>query len=183
MQNPVWAFIFRSKSDQQSLADLLSTLPIFEGLSRSQLKLIMRLLHERNYAKGETVFNEAEPGAGLYIIESGSVVITKQVEGAEPVSLAEFVKGNFFGELALIEEIPRSATASALESTKLLAFPKPDLDGLIDRQPQLAVKILYNLSRLVAQRLIQANENFGKLQEMAATDTATDKPDDRSVDG
>jgi len=164
MQNPVWAYIFKSKNDRQSLADLLSTLPIFEGLSRSQLKQIQRILHARSYVKDETVFNETEPGAGLYIIESGRVAIFKQVEDGDPIKLAEFVKGNFFGELALIEEIPRSATATALEATRLLAFPKPDLDRLIDRQPQLAVKILYNLSRLVAQRLIETNENIGRMQ-------------------
>lgn len=171
MQNPVWAFIFPSRNEKQSLEDLLSSLPIFDGLSRGQLKLIMRILHERKYLKDETVFNETEPGAGLYIIESGRVVISKQVKGADPIALAEFVKGNFFGELALIEEIPRSATATAWEATTLLAFPKPDLDHLIDRQPQLAVKILYNLSRLVAQRLIQTNENIGRLRETDVSDS------------
>ena len=170
MQNPVWAFIFRSKDDKQSLADLLSTLPIFEGLSRGQLRQIQRILHARTYLKDETVFNETEPGAGMYIIESGRVAVYKQVEDGDPIVLAEFVKGNFFGELALIEEIPRSATARALEPTKLLAFPKPDLGRLIDRQPQLAVKILYNLSRLVAQRLIQTNENIGRIQEPSGAD-------------
>lgn len=174
MQNPVWAFIFRSKNDQQTLADLLATLPIFEGLSRGQLKYIQRLLHTRTYIKNETIFNETEPGAGLYIIESGSVAISKQPEEGDPIKLAEFVTGNFFGELALIEEIPRSATAIALEQTKLLAFPKPDLDRLIERQPQLAVKILYNLSRLVAQRLIQTNENIGRLQEGDRPDGTAD---------
>jgi len=165
MQNPVWAYIFRSKSDQRSLADLLATLPIFEGLPRGQLKQVQRILHARSYLQDETVFNETEPGAGLYIIESGRVAISKRMNDGESIVLAEFVEGNFFGELALIEEIPRSATATALEATKLLAFPKPDLDRLMDRQPQLAVKILYNLSRLVAQRLIQTNENIGRLQE------------------
>ncbi len=172
MQNPVWAYIFKSKDDQQSLMELLSTLPIFEGLSRGQLKQVQRILHARKYLKDETVFNESEPGAGLYIIESGRVAVFKQVEGGEPIKLAEFVQGNFFGELALIEEVPRSATATALEATELLAFPKPDLDRLIDRQPQLAVKILYNLSRLVAQRLIHTNENIGRLQESLRADGA-----------
>ena len=119
---------------------------------------------------GEKTSTEWEPGAGLYIIKSGRVAISKQIQHASPVQLAEFVAGNFFGELALIEEIPRSATAKAVENTKLLAFPKPDLDRLIERQPQLAVKILYNLSRLVAQRLILANQNVGRLQADAETE-------------
>ena len=172
MQNPVWAYIFRPNKEERSLADLLSKLPVFDGLSRGQLKQIMRILHERTYVDGETIFNEAEPGAGLYIIESGRVAISKQIRDGSPVALAEFVAGNFFGELALIEEIPRSATAKAVEKTNLLAFPKPDLDRLIERQPQLAVKVLYNLSRLVAQRLILANNNIGRLQEGLASETS-----------
>ena len=79
--------------------------------------------------------------------------------------LAEFVAGNFFGELALIDEIPRSATATVVESGTLLAFPTPDLDRLVARQPQLAVLILKNLARLVARRLLQANRNFESIQD------------------
>ncbi len=170
MQNSIWAYFFRSKKNERSLPDFLSELPIFEGLSGGQLKQVSRILHERTYAKGETVFNEAEPGAGLYIIESGRVAITKHIEGGEPSVLAEIEEGSFFGELALIDEIPRTATAIAFEETVLLAFPKPDLDRLVSRQPQLAVKILYNLSRLVAKRMIHANENLRKLQETIAAD-------------
>lgn len=168
MQNPVWSYIFRSKRDEKSLPELLSALPIFENLSGAQLRFVTRILHERTYRKGEVIFNESEPGAGLYIIVSGRVAISKLIEGSEPALLAEFQEGNFFGELALIEEVPRSATAVAAEKTELLAFPKPDLDRLIERQPQLAVKILYNLSRLIAQRLLQANANIGELQERLA---------------
>jgi CRP/FNR family transcriptional regulator, cyclic AMP receptor protein len=170
MQNPVWSYFFRSKTDERSLPDLLLALPIFEGLSRNQIKMVARILHERTYRKGETVFNESEPGAGLYIIVSGKVAVTKHIEGGTPALLAEFGQGNFFGELALIEEIPRSAAAITSEETVLLAFPKPDLDRLVERQPQLAVKILYNLSRLIAQRLLLANANLGELQEQLAGD-------------
>lgn len=163
IRNPVWSFIFSRKSEVPTQEDLLAELPIFEGMGRRRLKTVSRLLHTRSYAAGETVFNETEPGAGLYIIIEGRITVTKDLSGAEPMVLAEFVSGNFFGELALIDEIPRTATATALESSTLLAFPKPDLDRLIDRQPQTAVIILKNLSRLVAQRLIEANRNFERL--------------------
>lgn len=133
--------------------------------------MVMRNLHQRKYRKDETVFNESEPGAGLYIIESGRVQIAKHIEGAAPAILAEFGPGNFFGEIALIEEVSRSATAITTEETVLLALPKPDLDRLIERQPQLAVKILYNLSRLIVQRLLLANANLGELQEQLAAES------------
>ena len=165
VRNPIWSYIFSSKRDEPTLVDLLDGLPIFEGLSRTQLKTVSRVLHERAYGEGEMVFNEREPGAGLYIIKSGRVAVTKHIEGGEPMLLAEFVAGNFFGELALIDEIPRSATATVVESGTLLAFPTPDLDRLVARQPQLAVLILKNLARLVARRLLQANRNFESIQD------------------
>ena len=131
MQNPLWSYIFKGKPDERSLNELLSAIPIFEGLSKSNVRQVARVLHERQYAKGETVFNESEPGAGLYIIRSGRVEILKTIERSAPIRLAEFVEGNFFGELALIDELPRTAAAVAVEPTSLLAFPKPDLDRLI----------------------------------------------------
>ena len=166
MENPMWAYIFKPRNTERSLPDLLSDLPIFDELGRGELKQIARMLHQRAYGKNETVFNESEPGAGLYIVESGRVAITKPVENAAPVVLAEIEAGNFFGELALIDEIPRSATAIAVEETSLLALPKPDLDRLINRQPRLAVKVLLNLSRLITQRLVDANEKLRSIQEI-----------------
>ena len=165
VRNPIWSYIFKSKRDEPTLVDLLGGLLIFEGLSRGQLKTVSRVLHERAYGEGEMVFNEKEPGAGLYIIKTGRVAVTKHMERGEPMVLAEFVAGNFFGELALIDEIPRSATATVVEPGILLAFPTPDLDRLVARQPQLAVLILKNLARLVARRLLQANRNFEAIQD------------------
>ena len=169
MDNPLWSYIFRPSKDKRSLLELLKTLPIFENLSTSQLRQVSRSLHERRYREGEAVFQQTDPGAGLYIIQSGRISISRVVEGRQPMELAVYVEGNFFGELALLDEMPRSATATAIEPTELLAFPKPDLDHMVDRNPQLAVKILLNVSRLIAKRLIRANENLESL--LARTET------------
>ncbi len=164
MEHPLWGYIFGPPKEKQTLMELLSELPIFQKLSGNELNQIARVLHERHYAAGELVFNEGEPGAGLYVVKKGEVVITKNVENGDPLALATIHARNFFGELALLDEIPRSASAHAHTDSILLAFSKPDLENLMSRNPKLALKIMTNLSRLVCQRLIKANENMEALQ-------------------
>jgi CRP-like cAMP-binding protein len=147
------------------LHELLTELPVFEGLSDHELVQIGKLLHRRTYAQDELVFNENEPGAGMYIISRGTVVITKETKTGEQLYLATIEARSFFGEIALLDEIPRSASAHAGTRTELFAFCKPDLEKLIERNPRLGVKILYNISRMICRRLLVANDNVEELQE------------------
>lgn len=164
MESPLWSYIFGPPKEKRSLFELLRELPIFEGLSNNELAQVARVLHERHYAADELVFNEGEPGAGLYVIQSGEIVITKDITDGTTLELATIHARNFFGELALLDEIPRSASAHARTDSVLLAFSKPDLENMVSRNPKLALKIMTNLSRLVCQRLIKANDNMEKLQ-------------------
>jgi CRP/FNR family cyclic AMP-dependent transcriptional regulator len=136
MDNPLWSPV-RFSSGQNDLLMVLGRLPVFEGLSRNELRLVERMLHERRYKKGETVFNEDEPGAGMYIIISGEVGITRKMDDGKELSLAIVKEHNFFGELALLDEIPRSATAKAISEAVLFAFSKPSLETVCRRNPRL----------------------------------------------
>jgi CRP/FNR family transcriptional regulator, cyclic AMP receptor protein len=164
MENPVWSFINLPKK-KENVLDVLAVLPAFDGLSRNELKLVERMLHERRYKKGEIVFNEGEPGAGMYIVIAGEVEILRKMNTGSDVSLAVVKEHSFFGELALLDEIPRSASAVAISDSILFGFSKPSLEGLCSRNPRLGIKILSNLSRLVCKRLVKSNEAMEKLQE------------------
>jgi CRP/FNR family transcriptional regulator, cyclic AMP receptor protein len=164
MENPVWSFINLPKK-KEDVIDVLAMLPAFDGLSRNELKLVERMLHERRYKKGEIVFNEGEPGAGMYIVITGKVEILRKIKSGSDVSLAIIKEQSFFGELALLDEIPRSASAVAISDSVLFGFSKPSLEGLCSRNPRLGIKILSNLSRLVCKRLVKSNEAMEKLQD------------------
>jgi CRP/FNR family transcriptional regulator, cyclic AMP receptor protein len=164
MENPVWSFINLPKKNENIL-DVLAVLPAFDGLSRNELKLVERMLHERRYKKGEIVFNEDEPGAGMYIVIAGGIEILRKMNRGGDASLAIIKEHSFFGELALLDEIPRSASAVAITDSVLFGFSKPSLEGLCSRNPRLGIKILSNLSRLVCKRLVKSNEAMEKLQE------------------
>jgi len=161
--NFVWGNIFSPKKNSLSQVDLIKTLPPFLGLSHRDFVTIERVVHERNYVQGETVFDEGNIGAGLYVIKEGEVLIEK-VGGEKPVLLATLHPGDFFGEIALIDEVPRTARASVSKKSVLLAFCKPDLEMLRGRNPSVALTIVTNISKLIAQRLSMTNDKLEILQ-------------------
>jgi CRP/FNR family transcriptional regulator, cyclic AMP receptor protein len=141
--------------------DTLRAIPIFSDLSRRELAAVERILHMREYAAGEIIFRQDEPGLGMYIIESGTVGI--YAEGA-PENMTELNDGEFFGELPLLDGGERSATAIAKSHCRVFGFFRPDLLSLIERDPQLGVKIVLSLSSIISQRLRGANERVHQLQ-------------------
>lgn len=164
MDNPVWSCFFRPPREKTENIELMKDLPVFDSLTTGELIQIERVLHERHYGPGEVVFNEGEPGAGLYIIKKGAIEITKKIAGGDAIQLAIIPERSFFGELALLDETPRSASALALTQSTLYGFSKPDLEHLLERNQRLGVKIILNLSKLVTRRLIKSNENLEVVQ-------------------
>ncbi|MBN1307054.1 MAG: cyclic nucleotide-binding domain-containing protein [Chitinispirillaceae bacterium] len=143
---------------------LMKELPVFDTLTNGELVQIERVLHERHYAPGEVVFNEGEPGAGLYIIKKGEISIRKKIAGGNDLQLAVIPERSFFGELALLDEMPRSASAIVVTPAILYGFSKPDLEHLLERNQRLGIKIILNLSKLVSRRLVKSNENLEQVQ-------------------
>ena len=157
--DPVWGNIFESDSEEkdenEAISEVLKKIPIFEGLSRRELGGLTRILYQRSYQAGEKVFHQSDPGLGMYIIVHGTVAIM-----GEPLlePLAELHDGDFFGELALLDELPRSATALAKTPASILGFFRPELFGLIERHPRLGVKIVLRLAKIIGRRLRATDE-------------------------
>lgn len=161
----LWSNVFRKRrggADGAQVIDILKRIPVFEDLNRRELAAIERILHRRSYRKEEVIFHEGDPGVGMYIIETGSVQILSSNGG--PV-LADLTEGEFFGELALLDESPRSATAIARAECQILGFFQPDLFGLIERNPRLGVKIVLRLARSIGERLRRANDQLQTLDQ------------------
>jgi CRP-like cAMP-binding protein len=161
-----WGNIFTANKTKDTL-NILKNIPVFEELKPLELNKLTKILHHREYMQNEIVFREKEPGAGMYIVKSGQIKIILNSLKGEECELARLEKGDFFGEIALIDESPRSATAVALEETELLCFFRADLVNLIDRDPVLSSKILLHLASIVGQRLRQTNKELKRLQNHA----------------
>jgi CRP-like cAMP-binding protein len=146
MIDSFWGNIFRRQDQEtESIRKTLRKIPIFQGLSKNELKAVERILHRREYKADET-------GKVQVFFEP-----TQQV-------IAELHDGDFFGELALLDDSPRSATVIARIDCKMLGFFKPDLLDLIQRNPRLGTKIILQLSTVIGRRLTKSNEQVQALQ-------------------
>ncbi len=137
------------------IADVLTRVPIFANLSKRELLSIDRILHRREYLPDEIIFRQGEPGMGMYVVQHGRVAIITEPQNQQ---LYEMQEGDFFGEVALLDEGPRSATAIARTSCTLLGFFQPDLFDLINRNPRLGVKVVLSVAKHVGVRLRQADD-------------------------
>ncbi|MDZ7265143.1 MAG: cyclic nucleotide-binding domain-containing protein [candidate division KSB1 bacterium] len=166
MANSYWNNIFEKNGKHQlSLDNILRKVPIFSELKKGELREFRRLVHNRYFKKNEVVFYEGEPGVGMYIIETGMVGIYKEVNNQIKEELAILRPGEFFGEMALLDESPRSATAIALENSQILGLFRPDLFDLIYRKPRLGNKILLKLAQMIAERLRLSNAELYELKQ------------------
>jgi len=157
----LWGNIFRDRNENcRDAYLLLKQLPLFAELSKGELREVERLVHRRLYKDGEVIFWEGEPGVGIYIVQQGEVGIYKEYAKAGQKELALLGPGDFFGEMALLEDDCRSATAVARGETCLFGLIHPDLFDLIDRKPQLGVKLLSTLANMLARRLRLTNQDL-----------------------
>ena len=155
--DPFWSNVFRRGPRQENeLYDLLGKVPIFADLSRREFEKIEGILHRRNYGVDEYIVKEGDMGVGMYVVLSGEVDIVQKSDTGE-VTLATFGPGDFFGDQALLEESPRTASAIARESCRTVGFFRPDLLELIERNPHLGLKIIMRLSQMISVRLRQTN--------------------------
>ncbi len=112
----------------------------------------------RSYADGELVFAEGDPGRELYIIQEGAVVIRKRTEVGD-VDLVHFERGAFFGDMALLQAIPRVASAYAQGATKLLVLQPGGFLLKLRRDPTLAFEMIQQLSyrvKVTSEKFLEA---------------------------
>jgi CRP/FNR family transcriptional regulator, cyclic AMP receptor protein len=160
-----WGHIRRSNRDSQDTdkVKFLKKIPFFESLKKNQLELVSQVIYERNYSESEYIFEWGQPGAALFIIQSGEVIV--EIPGKESsgsTQLAVLSKYSFFGELALLDEAPRSASARALVNTRVLALFRKDLDQLTETSPDITSRIYKALASIVGHRLKATNELIEK---------------------
>ena len=131
----------------------LRSLEIFRELRNRELGYLVQSLHSRTYREGEVIFVEGDIGRALFILESGAVELTRPAPGGKSVVLYQLKPGDFFGEMALLESLPRTATATATEKTHLHLLYKSKLDALLHAEPRIGVNIMSHLARLLSARL------------------------------
>jgi len=153
----LFANLFRRVKREDALASLLPDIPLFGGFSRREFREIEAILKKRTTDPGEAIFQQGQSGVGLYILISGAVEISQGDETGSRITLTRVAPGCLFGEMALLDDAPRTASAVATEASELAVFYRSDLLNLAEQRPQLGVKIVMHLSQIVADRLRRTN--------------------------
>ena len=119
--------------------EILKNVPIFSGLDRRHLKRLSKLMVERRFGAGDVIIKESDQAAGFFVITSGKVEAVRGADGDRPEVLTTLGPGDFFGEMALFEGFPRSATVRAVEDTECLAMTRWDFMAELKNHPEIAV--------------------------------------------
>ena len=135
--------------------------PLFRGLSEEALGTLTVNLRALDYSIGNIVITEGTLGDTLYIIAEGSVEVIKNLDGPNEMILDTLKKGEIFGEMSIIESVPRSASIRALEEpTKVFALHKSDLHRLFKTSPSQFSLLILNISRDLCRRLRKVDELY-----------------------
>lgn len=121
----------------------------FAGLLNEELHALQHTAKLRRFPAGQTIFRAGDPGDGFYLVEVGRVVISAAIGGSESRPLATVGPGEFFGEMALLDDAPRSATATAEEETRAYCIGREELLALLERRPHLALHLIREFSHRV----------------------------------
>jgi CRP-like cAMP-binding protein len=144
----------------------LRKIPLFSGVGDDDLDEVAGHLIERRFPKGATIVEEGTPGDYMYVIREGRVKVTKLSEDGREKILQMLGEGAFFGEMALLDQAPRSATVKTLAPVRLLALSRTDFLSVLRRSPDLAMGVIQELTRRLRETDEQASSlSFQRVKE------------------
>ena len=144
----------------RSTTEILAQIDLFNSVPQTHLRRVVELGVEEQYKAGATVFGEGSPGDKFYLIVEGAVRISRMVAGMGEEALAVLHAGAYFGEMSLIDDAPRSATAVCHERCRLFVVNRKDLEDLLFVDRDLAYELLWNWVRTLSRRLRATNDKM-----------------------
>ena len=143
---------------RDQIAELLRRVPVFTNLADDDLERVVEVAVPRRFETGEMVFRERDAGDTCYVIRDGRARAVRSHADGRSITLADFGPGDIFGELAMFDQEPRSATVEVLEPTEVIAILGADMRRLMAEQPSISVQLIASL----AQRLRATNERLAR---------------------
>ena len=147
--------------------DLLKQAQIFAGLEQEELEAVAEICSELSFKFGHRIFKEGERGNRLYIVQEGEIRISREVPGSGEEALTVLKPGACFGEMAVFDRSERSTDAYANVDCKLVTITRADFEILVDFNRDLAYKVLWNVVRMLCERLRVTNDNLRSFLAMS----------------
>lgn len=148
---------------------VLSQVYLFRELTPSEMDVLISISKELRVKKDEFIFKEGATGDAFYLIVSGSVRISTIVPGVGEEALTILREGEYFGEMALIDDAPRSASAIANDDTILLLIAKDNFRKLLAQETGIAYKLLWVFTKTLSARLRKTDEQLKSILSIAKT--------------
>ncbi|HXQ29708.1 MAG TPA: Crp/Fnr family transcriptional regulator [Gemmatimonadales bacterium] len=142
-----------------AVTEVLRKVPLFSELGPPELERVAEISRERAYPRNSVILFEDDPGDALYVVAQGQVKVVLIGEDGREVILSVLGEGEFFGEMALIDDEPRSAHVIAMNDSTLLVIRREDFQGLLRQTPSIALALL----RALSWRLRRVDEKVGSL--------------------
>lgn len=139
---------------------VLSQSPLFSEFTSDELLVFSSILTDKFISAGMTVFIEGMPGESLFIIEKGTIRISKMLAEGDEKTLVILGADDFFGEMAILDGTPRSATARVVEDAKLLLLKKADFDTICEENPRVGLKFSKNVIKVFTRRIRECNQEI-----------------------
>ncbi len=149
-------------------ATFLRRCALFESLSAEQVEKVAEIATGRDVAEGQPIFREGSTGDEMYVVVAGTVRISKEIPGAGEEALTLLGPGSYFGEMAAIDDAPRSADAVAHTACGLLAIRREDLDRIMFLDKDLAYAVLWAFVRTLSSRLRDTTEKLRSFFTLAS---------------
>jgi len=143
-----------------ALFNALASIPVLTGLNLSAQTLLAEEGIVRNFDPGVWIVREGDEGHALFILVEGDVEVIKHAGGPHAVTLATLRRGNFFGEMCVVEPMPRAASVRALTAVSAIEIRAGTLHHLFKQMPDQYAIVLLNLARDMARRLRQIDEDY-----------------------
>lgn len=134
--------------------------PLCQSMTGDDILALSDYFHEKDMKSGMTVFIENMPGESLYLIQKGVVEISKMLAEGDEQSLVTLGSGDVFGEMAILDGQPRSATARVVDEVVFLVISRSDYERLCADNPELALKLTLNVIRLFSDRIRENNDEY-----------------------
>jgi CRP/FNR family cyclic AMP-dependent transcriptional regulator len=148
--------------------NFLQRVPFFQNIPRREYGRLFQALVKRHYEAEDVLFKEGDVGRALFILEWGQVEIARRTRDGQPKRIAILDSGDYFGEISLLDDQPRTASATAVTPTRVYLLYRTELDALLQEAPHACAAIMGHLAEVLASRLrhvMEASEQKPLIQE------------------